>query len=263
VRPRHAPLTRAELYGEDEPGPDDPAELFHEASKLYPALAAHQSAGMARLAASAELQAASLRATRRNPQRRSVPLPSPGETRHPLWTVLAARRSRRDFTGGPIALAGLAAVLDAAYGTHGRRRTVPSGGALYPLELYVGAHTVIGLEPGTYRYDSELHALEEHAAVDPWPRLLAACPVEGLVDGGAAALLLRAVFGRTRFKYGQRGYRFVLLEAGHVGQNALLAAAALDLRALPLGGYFDAEVDAVVGADGVEESVVYAVVLGA
>ena len=81
-------------------------------------------------------------------------------------------------------------------------------------------------------------------------------------DGGAAVLLLLAIFGRTRFKYGLRGYRFALLEAGHVIQNVALAGVALDLAVLPLGGFYDAQVDALVGADGVEESVVYGAVLG-
>jgi SagB-type dehydrogenase family enzyme len=89
-----------------------------------------------------------------------------------------------------------------------------------------------------------------------------ACPLPGLLEGAACALLLLAVFGRTRFKYGLRGYRFSLLEAGHVVQNVVLAAAALGVRALPWGGFYDAQVDTVVDADGVEESVVYAVVLG-
>ena len=82
------------------------------------------------------------------------------------------------------------------------------------------------------------------------------------MDGAAAVLLLLAVFGRTRFKYGLRGYRFALLEAGHVVQNVALTAVALDLAALPLGGFYDAQVDDLVGADGVEESVVYGVVVG-
>jgi SagB-type dehydrogenase family enzyme len=134
---------------------------------------------------------------------------------------------------------------------------VPSGGALYPLEVYVALR-----RDGVHRYDPGLHTLEEHEHGDPWPALEAACPLPGLLDGGSAALLLLAVFGRTRFKYGQRGYRFALLEAGHVVQNVALAAAALDVPALPLGGFYDAQVDELVGADGLEESVVYGVVLG-
>jgi SagB-type dehydrogenase family enzyme len=74
--------------------------------------------------------------------------------------------------------------------------------------------------------------------------------------------VLTAMFWRTRFKYGVRGYRFALLEAGHVGQNVTLAAAALRVAALPVGGFFDRRLDELVGADGLDEASVYAIVLG-
>jgi SagB-type dehydrogenase family enzyme len=263
VRRPHAPLVRAELYGEGEPRVDDPAELFHEASKLHPALAARQAAGITRLAANAELQAAAMLADRNNPELPSYRLPSPRQPRCSLWRALDRRRSRRDFNGGALARRSLATLLDAGYGLRaGSRRTVPSGGALYPLELYVAAHEIDDVAAGVYRYDPRRHALEELDRSDPWPRLEGASPFPGLLDGAAAVLLVLAVFGRTRFKYGQRGVRFVLLEAGHVVQNVVLAATALDLPALPLGGFYDAQVDALLDADGVEESVVYGVVLG-
>ena len=259
----HAPFVRAQVYGEGEPALDDPAELFHEASKLHPALAQRQAAGIARLETSDALQAAAKHPVRRNRLRSLHPLPRPTRPPCTLWSAVDRRRSRRDFDGSTLSRADLATILDAAYGGRGDdRRTVPSGGALYPLELYAAVRHVDEVERGVYRYDSELHALEECEQRDPWPALEAACPLRGLLRGGAVALLVLAVFGRTRFKYGQRGYRFALLEAGHLVQNAVLAAAALDLPALPLGGYYDGQVDELVGADGLEESVVYGVVLG-
>ena len=263
MRRPHAPLVRTELYGEGEPRLDDPAELFHEASKLHPALAMRQAGGLARLAANDELQVAATLATRSNPELPSYRLPSPRQPRCSLWAALDRRRSRRDFVGAALAQRSLATLLDAGYGLRsGDRRPVPSGGALYPLELHVAARAIDGLRSGVYRYDPRRHALEEVDPHDPWAQLDAACPFPGLLDGAAAVLLVLAVFGRTRFKYGQRGYRFALLEAGHVVQNVVLAAAALDLPALPLGGFYDAQVDALLDADGVEESVVYGVVLG-
>jgi SagB-type dehydrogenase family enzyme len=70
------------------------------------------------------------------------------------------------------------------------------------------------------------------------------------------------MFWRSRFKYGLRGYRFALLEAGHVVQNLVLAATALRLPTLPLGGWYDRRVDALVGADGLDEATVYVVLVG-
>ena len=255
---------RSELYGEEEPALDDPAELFHEASKLHPVLAHRQAAGLARLAATPELQTLAARAARANPQLHRHPLPEPQALACSLSDALARRASRRDFTPGELGLRTLATLLDAGNGRRDpNRRTVPSGGALYPLEVFVAVHGVAGVPRGVHRYDAHAHALEEHAAGDPWPALERSCPLPGMLAGGACALLVVAIFGRTRFKYGLRGYRFALLEAGHVVQNIVLAAAALDVPALPWGGFYDAAVDAIVDVDGIEESVVYAVVVGA
>jgi SagB-type dehydrogenase family enzyme len=85
------------------------------------------------------------------------------------------------------------------------------------------------------------------------------------MDGAAEAaaiVAIVAVFWRSRFKYGLRGYRFALLEAGHVAQNLLLACTAADLPAVPLGGFFDARLNRLIDLNGVDEAAVYAVALG-
>jgi SagB-type dehydrogenase family enzyme len=141
-------------------------------------------------------------------------------------------------------------------------RAVPSGGALYPLELYVAALRVDGLEAGLYHFDPLLCCLEiartglapdELAALSTYPEIVSPC---------AALLLVVAVFGRTRFKYGLRGYRFALLEAGHLGQNVLLAATAFGFGAVPLGGFYDRLTDEFLGLDGVNESTLYTIAIG-
>jgi SagB-type dehydrogenase family enzyme len=78
----------------------------------------------------------------------------------------------------------------------------------------------------------------------------------------AACVILAASFQRSRVKYGLRAFRFVLLEAGHVAQNVLLAAAALNLAALPIGGFFDARLDAFLMLDGLNESALYLIAVG-
>lgn len=246
------------VFGADEPELDDLAESFHEASKLYPALAERQLRGIHRLAGSDALLAASRHSVRRNPQRPSVLLP-----RCELSPALDARRSAHDFSGQPLALRTLAALVEAGYGvTAPGRRTVPSGGALYPLELYPVAANVDGLDAGVYHFDPPRHMLELVQTGDVAADLGAACPFPGLLAGAAAVVFVTAVFWRSRFKYGLRGYRFVLLEAGHVAQNILLAATELGVQALPLGGFYDTRVESLLCVDGVDESAVYAVVLG-
>jgi len=248
----------AAVFGADEPDVDDLAESFHEASKLHPALAERQARGIARLAASPALLAATQRPVRRNRQRPSVALPP-----CTLAPAFRARRSAHEFDGRPLALASLSELLETGYGvTAPGRRTVPSGGALYPLELYPVVVGVDGLECGVFHFDPPRHVLELVRAVDPAGALDAVCPFPGLLAGAAAVVFVTAVFWRSRFKYGLRGYRFALLEAGHVVQNVLLAAAARGIASLPLGGFYDAAVETLLGVDGVDESVVYAVVLG-
>lgn len=246
------------VFGVDEPGLDDLAESFHEASKLYPALAERQLRGIRRLAASDALLAASRRSVRRNRQRASVPLPPCG-----LSPAIRARRSAHEFTGRPLTFRNLAALLEAGYGATGSgRRVVPSGGALYPLELYPVVLRVDGLDAAVFHFDPPRHVVELVQVVNVATELEATCPFPGLLADAAAVVFVTAVFWRSRFKYGLRGYRFALLEAGHVIQNVLLTATELGVQALPLGGFYDARVERLLCVDGVDESVVYAVVLG-
>ena len=259
------------VYGEQGVPLDDPAETYHEASKLYPSTVARQVAGSMRLATSPELQASARRAARRNRNRRAVGLPRPSIPDVPLAAALEARRSERTFGPGHVTLLELATVLHAGYGVTQPAtpddpqplRAVPSGGALYPLELYAVLVQVVGAEPGLYHFDPLRHVLEVRSpAASPVDALQEAAIYPEIVAGSAATLLVTGVFWRSRFKYGLRGYRFALLEAGHLAQNVLLACAALGLAAVPLGGFYDRPVDELLGADGVNESFLYAVCLG-
>jgi SagB-type dehydrogenase family enzyme len=129
--------------------------------------------------------------------------------------------------------------------------------------VYVVPARVQGVEPGLYHFDPLRHALEVRSrAASPLEVLREAAIYPEIVAGCAATLLVTGVFWRSRFKYGLRGYRFVLLEAGHLAQNVLLVCAALGLAAVPLGGFYDRPIDELLGADGVNESVLYAVCLG-
>jgi SagB-type dehydrogenase family enzyme len=259
------------VYGEQGVPLDDPAESFHEASKLYPSMVARQVAGSMRLATSPELQASARRAVRRNRNRRALALPRAELPEATLAEALHVRRSERSFGAGHVTLLELATVLHAGYGVTQPAtsddlqplRTVPSGGALYPLEVYVVAGRVDGAEPGVYHFDPLRHALEVRSpSVSALEVLEEAAIYPEIVAGCAATLLVTGVFWRSRFKYGLRGYRFALLEAGHLAQNVLLACAALGLSAVPLGGFYDRPVDELLGADGVNESLVYSVCLG-
>lgn len=259
------------VYGEDGVALEDPAETYHEASKLYPSTAARQVAGSLALAASAELQVSARRAVKRNLNRRALALPPPDRSEMTLAEALHGRRSQRRFGSGGLTQRELATVLHAAYGVTSPAtsddpqplRTVPSGGALYPLEVYAVLARVEGAEAGLYHFDPLRQALEVLSlGTSPLAVLKKAAVYPEIVEACAATLLVTGMFWRSRFKYGLRGYRFTLLEAGHLVQNVVLMCAALELAAVPIGGFYDRPVDVLLGADGVNESIVYAVCLG-
>jgi SagB-type dehydrogenase family enzyme len=254
------------LYGATRPPLDDPAEAYHAASKFAPCSLARSSRGVRLLERHPELLAATRNAAKRAPHRPGIPLTAVTLPAEPLGEVIAARRSARAFGPGALELDRLAALLQAAYGVTGslgplELRSAPSGGGLYPLELYVVTSRVTGAEPAVYHFDLPGRRLEHLGELDR-DALVRATLYPDLVAGAAALVAVTAMFWRTRVKYGLRGYRFALLEAGHVGQNLLLAATALGLASLPLAGLYDARVEELLGVDGVDESLVHAFCIG-
>ncbi len=249
------------VYGPGGVALDDPAEAFHEASRLYPDIALGRLTALLELTRNPELQQTVARSSRTHAQRPGIDLPPAGVGRMSLDHALARRRSLGAAEPVVLPLEHLAALLAAAYRSVRGRRPVPSGGALYPLELYAVALTVESLDAATYHYDPFRHRLER---IGPGLRadVVAALVDPALAENAAALLVVTAMFWRSRFKYGLRGYRFALLEAGHAVQNAVLAATALHVPALPLGGFYDRRMDDIVGADGLDEATVYALLLG-
>jgi SagB-type dehydrogenase family enzyme len=249
------------VYGPGGVAHDDPAETFHEASSLYPGVAPGSLLSLLELERNAALQQTVARASYTRDHLRGIDLPAVQLGRARLRDVLRDRRSRTPPARATLSCRALAAILGAAYRSDRSRRAVPSGGALYPLELYVVALDVDSVEPGVHHYNPYRHRL---ALVRTAEReaVAAALVDPDLAANAAALVVVTAMFWRSRFKYGQRGYRFALLEAGHLMQNALLAAAALGVPARPLGGYYDRLLDALVGADSLDEASVYALLLG-
>jgi SagB-type dehydrogenase family enzyme len=178
------------------------------------------------------------------------------------------RGSVRRFTGDPIALADLSALLKYGngfvYGTLDgrRRRAIPSGGALYPAEVYV-LPLECDLLPGAYHYDPHSHELARFAETAAEPVIAGACATGMALATASVAIVVSGCFERQRIKYGERAYRFTLLECGHLMQNLLLLAAGLGLGALPVGGFIDDQINNYLGLDGCDEAAVYLLLLGA
>jgi SagB-type dehydrogenase family enzyme len=202
------------------------------------------------------------------PLARRVPLSTP-ETQGgpPLWQALSARRSQRRFQPVAIPESHLSQLLWAAQGvtlqTEGYSfRTAPSAGALYPVETYVVVNAVAGVEAGVYHYAVRDHALEELRAGDCRAEVARAALDQAVAARANAVFVWTAWFQRSKWKYRQRAYRYVYLDAGHIAENVALAAAGLGLGSCQVGALYDGEVNALLGIDGQEESVVYMTVVG-
>ncbi len=193
-------------------------------------------------------------------------LPRPRNLQATLFKVLSSRRSRRDY-GDAIAIQELADLLWACQGITARAgklglRTAPSAGALYPLETYLLVLEAEGLPKGAYHFNCEEFSLELLREGDFGKDMAGACINQQFLGQAGIDICWSAVFRRSMSKYGHRGMRYILMDAGHACQNLLLAAEALRLAACPIGAFFDEEVNALFDLDGEEESAIYCASIG-
>jgi SagB-type dehydrogenase family enzyme len=203
---------------------------------------------------------------KRYPDARRISLPRPGALGASLETVIRTRQSERAFSARPVSIEELAKLLLLGGGVTKDqavpRRAAPSPGGLYPIEMYPLAFSVQGLAPAVYHYatlDHELELIRPVADIGASKEFL---PSDFLSARPALVIALTAVFPRVQMKYLERGYRFALLETGHIAQNLLLAATALDLAAAPVGGFWDDPFNDLLGLEPATEAVLYAIVVG-
>ena len=158
--------------------------------------------------------------------------------------ALLKRRSVREFTEEPLTLNQVSQLLWAAQGITdpSGKRTAPSAGALYPLEVYVAAGNVSDLSAGVYKYSPEQHELLKILDGDIRKQLSSASLGQTPVKDGAISIIIAPVYVRTTFKYGDRGIRYVHMEIGHAAQNLCLEAESLGLGAVTIGAFEDAKV---------------------
>lgn len=196
----------------------------------------------------------------------AVLLPAPHGFRGlALEEAIEKRRSRRVYEPGSLSLEELARLLHAASGVTEPRtgfRAAPSAGALYPIETYAIVHEVEGLEPGLYHYAVFEHALERLQTGNMRAGAVVAGIGQEMLGTAQVCVVLSAIFQRTRWRYRERAYRYVLLEAGHMGQNLYLAATSMGLGACAVGAFLDDRFNDLLGVDGSDEAVVYVVAVG-
>jgi SagB-type dehydrogenase family enzyme len=158
-----------------------------------------------------------------------------------LEETLAARRSVRRYASRPLTLDEISQLLWACQGVTDDEggRTAPSAGALYPLETWLVANRIQGLEPGIYRYTPGACRLIRHSGGDFASSLTRAASGQAWMAWAPAVIVLAAVVARTAARYGSRAERYVWMEVGHAAQNVYLQAEALGLGTVVVGAFDD------------------------
>jgi len=179
----------------------------------------------------------------------TVKLPEPRyDSNISLEHSILQRRSIRNYTSEPLTLQEISQLLWAAQGiTDGNDfRTAPSAGALYPLELYLVIGNVEHLTIGIYKYKPQEHILTKLNTSDVREKLAEVVGASSL-RGVAITIVIAAVYERTTTRYGDRGIRYVHMEAGHCAQNICLQATALNLGTVTIGGFSDTQIKETIG----------------
>lgn len=158
--------------------------------------------------------------------------------------ALVGRRSVREYKDGPLALKEVGQLLWSAQGiTAGwGGRTTPSAGATYPLEIYLVVGRVVDLKPGLYHYLPASHSLVKVVEGDLQRDLALASLGQEMIEKAPVTIVIAGLFRRTTARYGERGVRYVHMEAGHAGENIYLQAETMGLATVAVGAFSDSEV---------------------
>jgi len=199
---------------------------------------------------------------------KKIKLPEPNfDPSIEFWNVLKNRHSTRKFTAEPMSLMELSLFL---FGMSGLNRvfpqyafrTVPSAGGLYPIEVYLVINNIGDLERGLYHYDVQEHSLNLLKKGDFRNKVAEGCLDQNIAFTSAFNFIWTAMIGRSQWKYLQRCYRYIYLDAGHIGQNFYLIAEALGLGACTIGALYDDELNQFLEIDGKNETAIYVGVVG-
>jgi SagB-type dehydrogenase family enzyme len=202
------------------------------------------------------------------PSSKTIQLPNNlRESKISFSDVLQKRRSTRTFSDEPLSKVDLAFLLWASTGIQRIEhncafRTAPSAGALYPIETYLAVNNVEDLDQGIYHYNIKNHLLEEIKLGNFGEPLAHAALDQDMCADSAVIFIWTAVFQRSIWKYSQRAYRYVYLDAGHIAQNLALAATSINCGSCHIGAFFDDEINSIIAIDGKEESTICLSVVG-
>jgi SagB-type dehydrogenase family enzyme len=203
----------------------------------------------------------------------SVSLPSHEIEMDSFYQALHARRTHRDFLEAETPLDSISKLLLTTWGVQGYveskyfgslpLKTSPSAGARNPVEVYLMALKVKGLDAGLYHYDARVHALDRISSAATPQLARAYCADQPFVAHASALFIMTGVFARTMWRYpNPRAYRVVLLDAGHLGQTFCLTATRMGLAPFSTAALKDSLIEKHLGIDGISESVLYVTGVG-
>ncbi len=201
-----------------------------------------------------------------------ITLPASPILKGPVERIIGNRRTRRNFSRKGVQIAKLARILKSAYGVTSKGsekagdvmlRACPSAGALYPLELYPVVLRSKDLALGVYHYNVKNHSLEIVKKGDFLEELDNNLLGAELIPGADVALIITSVIDRSLAKYGERGYRFILIEVGHLAQNISLVCESLGFNSVCMGGFYEKDLADLLSTDIRSEPVQYVILLGA
>lgn len=187
--------------------------------------------------------------------------------------TIEKRRSLREYSGTPLTVEELSYLLWCSQGVRNTiqksggavatLRNVPSAGSRHAFETYILINNVNGLPSGLYRFLALEHKLiEENMSFDIADKIAKGCLGQKSVKLSAATFIWTAVPHRMNWKYGERGYRYLYLDAGHVCQNLYLSAETIGCGACAIGAFSDDDMNSVLGLDGEQQFVIYAAAVG-
>ena len=184
-----------------------------------------------------------------------------------FWSVIKNRHSTRKFTEEALSLMDFSLLL---FGMSGLNRifpqfsfrTVPSAGGLFPIEIYPVVNSVKNIPEGLYHYDIQNHSIELLKEGDFRGKVAEGCLDQKIAYNSSVNFVWTAMIDRSQWKYLQRCYRYIYLDAGHIGQNFYLIAEALNLGACTIGAIYDDELNQFLEIDGKNETTIYVGVVG-
>ena len=197
-----------------------------------------------------------------------VQLPSPACTKDSeLWQILKKRRSERNFTDYVMPREELFLLLFAVQGVTAEYgeylfRTAPSAGGLFPVETYLMINSVDAMTKGIYHLNVLDSCLERIKTGNLSGDLVRAALGQTFVASASVTFIWTAISGRSKWKYRERAYRYIYLDAGHIAANLSLSATSINLGTCQIAALYDDEVNNIINIDGTDESTIYLSVVG-